>query len=149
MCCVFDLACGSSTTENNTYAIISSFSASSDEDPCSYTICKQNSDVCKLRLDFDTMVLAPPFSNAATGVTADMGVKYGDCVYDTLTVSNPGGSSPPIICGYNTGQHIFVPASDSCNTINIDIDTSTTTTTRSWQIKVTQVSTSLYPPCIS
>jgi len=138
MCCVFDLACGSSTTENNTYAIISSFSASSDEDPCSYTICKQNTDVCKLRLDFDTMVLAPPFSNAATSVTADMGPKYGDCVTDTLTVSNPGGSSPPIICGYNTGQHIFVPASESCNTINIDIDTSTTTTTRSWQIKVTQ-----------
>ena len=51
-------------------------------------------------------------------------------------MSNPGGSSPPVICGYNTGQHMFVPASDQCNVINIDIDTGTTTTTRKWQIKV-------------
>ena len=55
---------------------------------------------------------------------------------DTLTVSNPGGPVPPTICGYNTGQHMWVPASDSCNQINIDIDTGSTTTTRKWQIKV-------------
>eukprot|EP00091_Calanus_sinicus_P003547 TRINITY_DN1371_c0_g1_i3.p1 TRINITY_DN1371_c0_g1~~TRINITY_DN1371_c0_g1_i3.p1 ORF type:complete len:307 (-),score=40.59 TRINITY_DN1371_c0_g1_i3:169-1023(-) len=135
VCCVFNLACGESTTQNNTYAIISSYSTSSDKDPCSYTICKQNADICKLRIDFDTMVLAGPFTNH---ILASEGPKLGDCFYDTLTVSNPGGSSPPILCGYNTGQHIFVPASDSCNTINIDIDTGTTTTTRKWQLKVTQ-----------
>jgi hypothetical protein len=81
------------------------------------------------------MVLAGPFTNH---ILAAEGPKLGDCFYDTLTVSNPGGSSPPIICGYNTGQHIFVPASDACNTINIDIDAGTTTTTRQWQIKTTQ-----------
>ena len=48
------------------------------------------------------------------------------------------GREPPIICGYNTGQHMWVPASDSCNQINIDIDTGTTSTTRRWKIKVTQ-----------
>ena len=62
----------------------------------------------------------------------------GDCMVDSLTVAVPGGSSPPVICGYNTGQHMFVLASDLCNTVNIDIDTGTTTTTRKWQIKVTQ-----------
>ena len=135
VCCVFNLACGESTTQNNTYAIISSYSTSSDSDPCTYTVCKQNSEVCKLRIDFDTMVLASPFTKH---VLATEGPKLGDCIYDTLTVSNPGGSSPPIICGYNTGQHIYVPASDACNTINIDIDTGTTSTTRKWQIKTTQ-----------
>jgi len=135
VCCVFNLACGASTTQNNTYAIISSYSTSSDADPCSYTVCKQNADVCKLRIDFDIMVLANPYST--TTAAAD-GPKVGDCFYDTLTVSNPGGTSPPIICGYNTGQHMFVPASAACNTINIDVDTGTTTTTRKWQIKVTQ-----------
>ena len=55
-----------------------------------------------------------------------------------MTVSNPGGAVPPTICGYNTGQHMWVPASDSCNQINIDIDTGSTSTTRKWQIKVTQ-----------
>ena len=100
VCCVFNLACGGSTTQNNTYAIISSYSTSSDADPCSYTICKQNKDVCKLRIDFDTMVLADPFK---TTTVAASGPKVGDCVTDTLTVSNPGGTSPPVICGYNTG----------------------------------------------
>ena len=32
--------------------------------------------------------------------------------------------------GYNTGQHMFVPASDECNRIHINIDTGSTTTTR-------------------
>ena len=46
-------------------------------------------------------------------------------------------TSPPVICGYNTGQHMFVPACPSCVTITLDIDTGTSTT-RNWQIKVTQ-----------
>ena len=60
----------------------------------------------------------------------------GDCTVDSLTVGVPGGRAPPVICGYNTGQHMFVPASVLCNTVNIDIDTGTTTTTRKWQVKV-------------
>ena len=62
----------------------------------------------------------------------------GDCIYDTFTVTAPGSSAPPVICGYNTGQHMWVPASDDCNQINIDIDTGTTSTNRRWKIKVTQ-----------
>ena len=55
-----------------------------------------------------------------------------------MIVSIPGFGPPPIICGYNTGQHMWVPASDSCVTLTLDIDTATTTTTRKWNIKVTQ-----------
>merc|ERR1712001_4108 len=104
--------------------------------PCTYTFCPTNTDVCKLRIDFDTMVLTAPATVASAVAAVSMTV--GDCIYDTLTVSNPGGWVPPTICGYNTGQHMFVPASTQCNEINIDIDTLTTTTTRKWQIKVTQ-----------
>ena len=39
-------------------------------------------------------------------------------------------NASPIICGYNSGQHMFVPASNQCNTIQINIDTGSTTTTR-------------------
>ena len=46
-------------------------------------------------------------------------VKYAAEQTDTLTVSSPGFSNPPTICGYNTGQHMWVPAADSCNQINI------------------------------
>jgi len=82
-----------------------------------------------------TVTTAAPFAAAAENFK--LGYTLGDCTTDTLTVSNPGGHVPPIICGYNTGQHIYVPASDSCNMINIDIDTGSSIT-RSWQIKVTQ-----------
>merc|ERR1712165_124222 len=82
------------------------------------------------------MVLTAP--STLTSSVAAVSTAIGDCIYDTLTVSNPGGWVPPTICGYNTGQHMFIPASTQCNQINIDIDTLTTTTTRKWQIKVTQ-----------
>jgi len=137
VCCVFSISCGGSSSANNSYAIISSYSTSSDDDPCTYTFCKTNSDVCKLRIDFDTMVLTSPNTMTSTAVYTDS-TRVGDCGTDSLTVSNPGGPIPPTICGYNTGQHMFVPASDSCNQINIDIDTGSTSTTRKWQIKVTQ-----------
>jgi len=137
VCCVFSLSCGGSSSANNSYAIISSYSTSNDADPCTYTFCKTNTDVCKLRIDFDTMVLSDPETLSSTIVTTD-GVKLGSCMTDSLTVSNPGGQVPPTICGYNTGQHMWVPASDQCNQINIDIDTGSTGTTRKWQIKVTQ-----------
>jgi len=136
VCCVFSISCGATSSANNSYAVMSSYSVSSDSDPCTYTFCKTNSDVCKLRIDFDTMVLSDPYTT--TTFTAQLGHNFGDCMTDTLTVSNPGGPIPPTICGYNTGQHMWVPASDSCNAINIDIDTGSTTTTRKWQIKVTQ-----------
>jgi len=74
----------------------------------------------------------------ATGaVVADTPV-VGDCETDTFTVTSPEGRTPPVICGYNTGQHMWVPASDECNMININIDTATTGTNRNWEFKVTQ-----------
>jgi len=135
VCCVFSLVCGGKTSANTTYATISSYSTSTDTDPCIYSYCKNNEDVCKLRIDFDAMVLAPPATAQSTYLD---GVNMGHCNTDTLTVGVPGYTPPPIICGYNTGQHMWVPASDSCTTINIDIDTATTSTTRSWTIRVTQ-----------
>ena len=34
VCCVFSIACGGSTSANNSYAIVSSYSTSTDADPC-------------------------------------------------------------------------------------------------------------------
>ena len=49
VCCVFSLSCGGSTSANTSYAMVSSFSASTDSDPCTYTYCKNSDDICKLR----------------------------------------------------------------------------------------------------
>ena len=62
-------------------------------------------------------------------------IKYWIIVF---LVGVPGFNPPPVICGYNTGQHMWVPASDSCVTINLDIDTASSATTRSWNIRVSQ-----------
>ena len=51
VCCVFSLSCGGRTSANTSYATISTFSTSSDTDPCTYTYCKTSDDVCKLRKD--------------------------------------------------------------------------------------------------
>ena len=132
-------------------------------------VCRENKD----NDDFDD---DDAFQISATSALAD-GIKTGDCLTDTLSVSNPGGSSPPgdstipvpipqhtvphnhhdnipVICGTNTGQHMFVPASSLCNDVNINVDTGSTVLTRchqncvqrevcsqmcrQWQIKVTQ-----------
>ena len=34
VCCVFSISCGGSSSANNSYAIISSYSTSTDADPC-------------------------------------------------------------------------------------------------------------------
>ena len=49
VCCVFSLSCGGSTAANPSYAQISSYSTTSDSDPCIYKYCKNNADICKLR----------------------------------------------------------------------------------------------------
>ena len=49
VCCVFSLSCGGSTSANTSYAQISSFDTSTGTDPCSYSYCKTNDDICKLR----------------------------------------------------------------------------------------------------
>ena len=125
VCCVFSISCGGSSSANNSYAIISSYSTSSDADPCTYTFCKVNSDVCKLRIDFDTMVLTAPVTYAVASPASNTylhGAYIGDCNTDSLTVSNPGGAVPPTICGYNTGQHMYIPSAELCNNIVIKMD---------------------------
>lgn len=139
VCCVFSIGCGSTSSENNTYAVISSYSAASDSDPCIYTFCRANSNICKLRIDFESFISADQKYVAADSVAATApthGFQVG-CSKDLVRVTNPGGKSPPVICGVNTGQHMWVPASASCNKIDIDIDTGTSTA-RSWNIVVKQ-----------
>ncbi len=39
---------------------------------------------------------------SANGVAVTLVSK---CLTDTFSVSNPGGGSPPVICGQNSGEH--------------------------------------------
>eukprot|EP00094_Tigriopus_californicus_P011923 TCALIF_11518-PA protein Name:"Protein of unknown function" AED:0.17 eAED:0.17 QI:15/0.71/1/1/0.57/0.75/8/59/249 len=102
---------------------------------CSYTICKSNPNICRIRLDFQSFDIAGPTSDMiadATGLTS-----IGDCLSDSFSFTAPGGLGSPIICGFNTGQHMILDASDSCNVASFNIDP-VGTTAREWDIKVTQ-----------
>merc|ERR1712203_922625 len=80
VCCVFSLSCGGRTSANTSYATIGTFSTSSDTDPCTYTYCKTSDDVCKLRIDFESLVIADPDTvSSTTAATAGEGVNVGDC----------------------------------------------------------------------
>jgi len=141
VCCVFEKSCGAgSISENCTYFSSSDFSAGS---ACSLTICKTASDVCNLRLDFETFVLSNPVTDVTgTGGTENgltLNNRVGNCDTDFFTITNPGGESPPIICGTNTGQHMFVDAADQCNVLSASFGSASTASSSAFTIKVTQI----------
>jgi len=55
---------------------------------------------------------------------------------DSFSASSPGSVGSPEICGVNTGDHMYIDASESCNSLTFQIGD--VTFTRQWNIKVTQ-----------
>lgn len=142
VCCIFSLACGSTSTENSTYLTITSYNVNTDDSPCTYTICPSSTDVCKLKIDFEAFSISGPFTvPIVTTLNGGADNKVGDCVTDALSITNPGGVAPPVICGLNTGQHIYVDAASDCNILNFNID-KTSSATRAWNLRVTQLACS-------
>jgi len=135
VCCVFSLACGQMSSQNNTYIEQATYTLGTDADPCTYKICPSGT-VSKLKLEFTSLILTAPAGDAKyDAVTAASPFYTGHCIEDSLNIASPGHASPPEICGVNTGQHMFIPM-DTCVTININIGTSAGT--RSWQILAIQ-----------
>jgi len=150
VCCTFSLACGSTSTENNTYHAVTSFSTTTGSSPCTYEICPSSTDVCKLRIDFSAFSIYTPWTSlviaAGTsgyipqGIVVNLldGLILGDCLVDQMQVIGSGVTSTPVMCGIGPGQHIYVDASPSCNKINFNIDTDVSFT-RSWSFTVQQI----------
>jgi len=143
VCCVFALSCGGSASENLTYIVQSSVTALTS--PCTYTICPCSTNICRIRFDFSTLVLASAVTGttraAASTIAASSlnGDALGDCVTDQFVISG-ATSGTPVICGTNTGYHMIVdadPNANNCHEANFNIGGSTSTT-RSWEIRVTQ-----------
>ena len=107
--------CGGSSSENIT--TFQSPGGSSLAGACNAEICKISSDVGQLRLDFTTFTISDPEAHVAASLThvnlngaASFigGAAYtsaGQCSVDTFSVTSPGSSGTPVICGTNTGEH--------------------------------------------
>lgn len=61
----------------------------------------------------------------------------GYCTTDALVITG-GGGIVPVICGDNTGQHVYVDFNGD-NDIVITISTSSSSFGRLWNFKVTQI----------
>ena len=64
------LDCGGSASENNTY-LVQGATTSLSSTPCTYKICPCSTDICRIRYDFTTNVLADQVLGTAV-VTADV-----------------------------------------------------------------------------
>merc|ERR1719330_1333988 len=145
VCCIFALACGGSASENQTYLIQASVTTLTS--PCKYTICPTASDICRIRFDFTTMVLAGAVAGSITAAATAVGAAgilngplIGDCVDDQFSITGGLGRGSPTICGTNTGYHMIVDADrggNTCHTALFNIG-GTTSTSRSWNILITQ-----------
>lgn len=138
VCCTFTLGCGGTSSQNCTY-----FQSGGQEvGQCRLKICPCGDNICQLRLDFSTFVITGPETTTTTVVVNKCGGKdlfeLGQCQTDIFSVTAPGNNAPPVICGTNSGEHMYVDSSDLCNDLGFNIGAGTSTVTRSWTIKITQ-----------
>ena len=61
ICCAFTAGCGGRTSTNNTY-----FLSDGAVSPCSLTVCRANTNICQIRLDFDTFNIEGPVTATTT-----------------------------------------------------------------------------------
>lgn len=137
VCCIVSLACGETSSENCTYLVQATTTKPTDRN-CVYTICKAGPNVCRIRYDMTIFDIGQPQQGTTTAgtATANRAEGIGHCVKDTFSVTSVGNGGSPIICGYNTGQHLYVDASDGCS--RADFTFNEDTISRTYDIKVTQ-----------
>ncbi len=116
VCCVFAVAeCGRTTTENCTY-FETPTPLSAGPTSCGFTVCPCTSNICQLRLDFETFLITGPSIDVTSIGTITSGqlpisagaipaTTVGQCLTDTFALTSPGGDAPPVICGANNGEH--------------------------------------------
>ena len=102
VCCVVRLSgCGANVVSNSTHIQNSDYPAAFQEaGTCSYNLMKEDKEICFFRLDFIQFVLDEPVSSS-----------NWDCSKDKMVVTTPSSRPPPVICGYNTAQHMYLDAS--------------------------------------
>jgi hypothetical protein len=90
---------------------------------CTYTITG-GSNICQIRLDFDTLVLDSPGADGAIAAI------------DRIAITAPGNTLP-LLGGINTGQHVYLDTARATGTAaTVVITTVGLVASRTWKIKV-------------
>lgn len=145
VCCIITVsgttaACGGTVTQNCSYIESPDYPAARTEaGSCVYMVNRCSSEICQIRLDFVTAVLAQPLPAG--------NANQGDCggTTDTLGLVSGAGNPNviPALCGTLTGQHVYLEASrtvDLAATVTLaNVMGGTINGMRSWRIKVSQI----------
>ncbi|XP_018332641.1 uncharacterized protein LOC108742105 [Agrilus planipennis] len=126
VCCVVFATCGDTALYNNTYFVSPNYPNTFDTaTSCTLTIRKCNAGICQIRIDLLSFSLAQPDGN-------------GYCIFDAMYVLG-GASTVPVICGENSGQHLYVDFNGD-NDIQIVISTtSALSQARNWFLRIAQI----------
>merc|ERR550539_673960 len=150
VCCIFISKTGASATisENRTHLRNSEYPSTATTTATTsivYTISKQQTDICQLRLDFTSMVLAGPINSQEIITIATYN---SHCQNDQFKLATTANTGIPIICGTLTGQHLYVDLSptstDSATATIVTSKTTANTPTpatalRIWDFQVSQI----------
>lgn len=145
VCCIVILTTSGSSSVNNTYIYKASGTTYSSGDH-KYTICPCSDNICRIRLDLNTFTIASPNTGFGTRYANGAAATYpigtsqaiGDCWTDTFFVNSPYGRSTPVICGVNSGQHMYVDTTESeCVDVHYGVGGGTSAT-RELDIRVSQ-----------
>ncbi|XP_063702611.1 uncharacterized protein LOC134832493 [Culicoides brevitarsis] len=132
VCCVFIATCDDEIRNNITYFMSPKFPALLPKDitSCALKIMPIHPDISQIRLDFVHFALGQP--NRKTGVCDGDVMHFGGGVLEKF-----------ILCGQNTGQHVYLdvnPKSRDGGIIEVFMNfTSRSFNSRLWEIRVTQV----------
>jgi len=143
VCCTFTAGCGDTVSENSTYFESNGVKSGA----CNTKVCRCDKNICQMRLDFTTFQIAGPSTATVTVASTTWGravggtaaTAIGRCDVDSFAVTVSGGSSPPVICGTNTNQHMYIDVPQDCALLSFHLDASSSAT-RQWNIEVTQFS---------
>ena len=96
--------CGGTITQNSTHIQNTGYpDAYTLSTSCIYTFKKLSLSICAIRLDYVVFVSKGPTVTGTAGVDA-----LTNCEDDLMTFTTPSSKPPPTLCGYISGQHIYL-----------------------------------------
>lgn len=131
-CLLYQDTCGGTVSRNRTYIRNPNYPGTyQDSGTCTWTFEKCQTDICRIRLDYETFSIQQP-DNTAT--------KAGSCSAKDRFEGNPvTGANLPVICGEATGQHMYLDAGAGSSDQATLVATLTGNQSPMWKIKVSMI----------
>ncbi|XP_019874064.2 uncharacterized protein LOC109602177 [Aethina tumida] len=131
-CCVYDNSCNRITSSKVSY-FTGKVTKTNDISSCPYTIYLENTNVCQIRLDFESFKLASSKHD---------GSKYA-CSTDSFSIE-PNHYGIPDMCGSNQNNHVYIHVHPGDSYVTLTMKLSKRSNVDlvdlpEWKIKVTQL----------